>query len=597
MQARHTVAETFRAAPSGRRILAADGCASSLSNPAACCFCAVSAPGGPRGVAVAMFGHTGLGMLICVLMTGRAVFHGSCLSAALAMAHAITVWAGIQADVGTDRKVAVSAWQGVRRSLRPGQRPSRVSDGKKGVSMNISSTAWAALISALITGVGIVVASIRWRRDFDQRLQQIHEEVTKQLIDLRIEPYINFMQQLEPLSRRWAHELVADRQKVKEFAEIFHHAGFDAIGMLASSDTRELILATRAACLQYAEMKIPFDRLINRVWAIHRALRSDLGIDQPNWPNEIERRRLRRLAGDVDAIDAIVENAVYITYGLYPDWYLLRRLDSSRSFTAIIFDMDGLLLDTEILEQAAWQRAARDFGCSISDDEFLLLVGRAEEDVKEILVRLWETRAEDTTKFDEIRAKKIDYADQEKINVKEGAQRLLAWARAQHVSTAVASSTARERVFARLRSAGILEDVDVVVGGDEFARGKPAPDVFQLAANRLGSKTEACLVLEDSDSGITAASNAGMIPILVPDASFKRTVPLDIHSLAYRTFGSLSEVLQFLKAARPISQPYLSEGTRFSSLLRNHGSSKMRRFDEQGRRIWSRPQRPGYLGS
>jgi hypothetical protein len=65
MQARRTEAETFRAAPSGRRILAADGCASSLSNPAACCFCAVSAPGGPRGVAVAMFGHTGLGMLIC----------------------------------------------------------------------------------------------------------------------------------------------------------------------------------------------------------------------------------------------------------------------------------------------------------------------------------------------------------------------------------------------------------------------------------------------------------------------------------------------------------------------------------------------------
>ena len=55
--------QTFRAAPSGRWILAADGCASTSSDPA-CCFCAVWAPGGPRGVAVAMFGHTGLGMLI-----------------------------------------------------------------------------------------------------------------------------------------------------------------------------------------------------------------------------------------------------------------------------------------------------------------------------------------------------------------------------------------------------------------------------------------------------------------------------------------------------------------------------------------------------
>ena len=64
MQARRTEAETFRAAPSGRRILAADGCASTLSNPA-CCFCGVWARGEPRGVAVAMFGPTGLGMLIC----------------------------------------------------------------------------------------------------------------------------------------------------------------------------------------------------------------------------------------------------------------------------------------------------------------------------------------------------------------------------------------------------------------------------------------------------------------------------------------------------------------------------------------------------
>jgi len=437
--------------------------------------------------------------------------------------------------------------------------------------MDVSSTIWAALISAAITGAGIAAASIRWRRDFYHRRQQVHEEVTVQLIQLRIEPYVKFMQQLEPLSRRWTQDLEVDREKVRELAEIFHHAGYGAIGVLASNDTRELIVATRAACLQYAEMKIPFDRLINRVWAIHQALRSDLGLDQPNWPNEIERRRLRRLAGNADAIDAIVENAIHITYGLYPDWCLLRCLDPSRSFAAIIFDMDGLLIDTEILERLAWQRAARDFGCSISDNEFLLLIGRTEEDVREILARTWEARSEDVTKFAEIRARKIDYVGREKINVKEGASDLLTWARTERIPTAVASSSTREKVFSRLRSAGILDSVDVVVGGDEVARGKPAPDVFQLAANRLGCKAEACVVLEDSDSGITAASNAGMIPILIPDSSFNRVIPPEIRTLAYRTLGSLSDVLQLLKTARPVSQPYLSEGSRFSSLHRNRG--------------------------
>ena len=66
MKARRTGAETFRAAPSGRWILAADGCASTSSDPAYC-FCAVLGPGGPRRVAVAMFGHTGLGMLIWLI--------------------------------------------------------------------------------------------------------------------------------------------------------------------------------------------------------------------------------------------------------------------------------------------------------------------------------------------------------------------------------------------------------------------------------------------------------------------------------------------------------------------------------------------------
>lgn len=455
-----------------------------------------------------------------------------------------------------------------------------VSESKKGASMNISSTVWAALISALITVIGITAATVRWRRDFDQRLQRIHEEVAKQLIELRIEAYATFLQQLEPLSRRWAHELMANRQKVKEFAEIFHHAGFGTVGLLASHDTRELIFAARAACLQYAEMKMPFDRLIQRIWALHRALRSDLGLDQPNWPNEIERRRLRQLAGDADAIDAIVENALGITYDLYPEWYMPRRLDSSHSFAAIIFDMDGLLLDTEAIQRQAWQRAARDFGCSISDDEFLQLIGRTDEDVKEILVGLWKARSEGSTNFAEIRARKISYLDQEEIDIEEGTADLLAWARAEHVLTAVASSSAREKVFSYLRSAGILENFDVIVGGDEAARGKPAPDVFHLAADRLGCKAEACLVLEDSDSGICAASNAGMIPILIPDTSFKRTIPVDLRSIAYRSFSSLSEVLEFLKVTYPESRSYIARGSRFSTPLKSR-SSKRYRFDRQ----------------
>ena len=434
--------------------------------------------------------------------------------------------------------------------------------------MSVAAGALTALIGVVLSFAGAVAATIHWKRDFDRRLQEAHEEVSKQLVSLRVEPYIKFIEQLEPLSRRWSGELAANRRKAREFAEIFHQASYGPVGVLASSDTRELIIAARAACLQYADMKIPLERLVGRVWAIHQALRSDLGLDQPNWPNEIERRRLRRIAGDAEAIDAIVNDAVHITYGLYSDWGAPRRLAADRTFSGIIFDMDGLLLDTEVVERRAWQRAAQDFNCTITDEDFLLLIGRTEDDVERILSRLWTTRSEGTPSFSAILAKKTAYAGQDTIEVKESAVPLLAWARSEHVPTAVASSSIREKVLVRLEAAGILNDFDVVAGGDEVARGKPSPDIFQLAAHRLGCKIRECLILEDSDSGITAASTAGAIPILVPDSSLPRTIPFEIQGICYRTFGSLAEVLSLVRAADLIPPSPRAVRSRPSRILR-----------------------------
>lgn len=89
----------------------------------------------------------------------------------------------------------------------------------------------------------------------------------------------------------------------------------------------------------------------------------------------------------------------------------------------------------------------------------------------------------------------------------------------------------------------------VIAGGDEVAHGKPAPDVFLLAAKRLGYEPRACVVIEDSDSGITAASAAGMTPFLVPDSSIPRVIPAAVKARAYRTCKSLTEVLGILSAA------------------------------------------------
>lgn len=229
---------------------------------------------------------------------------------------------------------------------------------------------------------------------------------------------------------------------------------------------------------------------------------------------------------------------------------MLRHLDARRSFTAVILDMDGLMLDTEIVELRAWQRAAEDLGWPISDEQYLQLIGKTQRDAWAALSAWWQTQPARRGSLGAIGDRAACYARTETITVKHGLLDLLGWAHREQVPVAVASSSARATVISRLREAGLSEAVGVIAGGDEVAHGKPAPDVFLLAARRLGYEPRECVVIEDSDSGITAAAAAGMTPFLVPDSSIPRVIPSAVKARAYRTCESLTEVLGILSAAR-----------------------------------------------
>ncbi len=227
-----------------------------------------------------------------------------------------------------------------------------------------------------------------------------------------------------------------------------------------------------------------------------------------------------------------------------------RQLDSTRSFGAVILDMDGVMLDTEIVELRAWQRASRDFGWSISDEAFLRLIGKTRREAWADLTALWEVCPGTRGSLHAIRERAGGYVSAETIAVKDGLVDLLGWARREQVPVAVGSSSARETIITRLRQAGLHEAVHVIAGGDEVDHGKPAPDVFLLAAKRLGCEPRACVVIEDSDHGINAARAAGMMPILVPDSSIPRVIPPDIRAKACKICESLIEVLGVLRLWR-----------------------------------------------
>jgi HAD superfamily hydrolase (TIGR01509 family) len=205
--------------------------------------------------------------------------------------------------------------------------------------------------------------------------------------------------------------------------------------------------------------------------------------------------------------------------------------------SAVIFDMDGLMFDTERLARTAWGLALGEWGHVLPEVVFLEMVGRTQPAVREILLKAFGR----DLPFDSIVARTRfhlnDAFTREGVPFKPGLGELLEALKHRAVPVAVASSTCREAVLDRLSRAGL--DFGVVVGGDEVNMGKPAPDLFLEACRRLALPPRECIVLEDSEPGIRGAHAAGTIPIMVPDVA----PPGDeVRAMAHRVFPSLHEV-------------------------------------------------------
>lgn len=220
--------------------------------------------------------------------------------------------------------------------------------------------------------------------------------------------------------------------------------------------------------------------------------------------------------------------------------------------TAVIFDMDGLMLDTERMAQLAWQQAGAEFGFTLPDELYLQAVGRTAT-VTELLFR--EGFGPDFP-FEAIYARKQHYLysaiDQEGIPTKSGLFELLDLIDQAGLAKAVATSTARVLATRKLTAAGLLHRFTTIVCGDEVPNGKPAPDIFLAAAEKLGVAPAQCVVLEDSSAGIKAAHAAGMRAIMVPDLIQPSA---DIMPLTYRIVESLHHVVDLLTLPPDSSRP------------------------------------------
>lgn len=197
---------------------------------------------------------------------------------------------------------------------------------------------------------------------------------------------------------------------------------------------------------------------------------------------------------------------------------------------ACLFDLDGLLLDTEPLHGKAWQQAARRFGLDLSERELLQLRGRRRLDCAE-QVREWiDAAALAVPSVEALLAVRQPIAEALMLQAPpmDGARSLLERCAALRIPMALATSSSSAAVAHKSTPHPWLELITVRVHGDDPAlrAGKPEPDVFLLAAERLGVAPECCWAFEDSPAGATAAARAGCrVHVVAPEGLPRQAYP------------------------------------------------------------------------
>ena len=191
-----------------------------------------------------------------------------------------------------------------------------------------------------------------------------------------------------------------------------------------------------------------------------------------------------------------------------------------RNLSAVAFDMDGTLIDSEPLFKLIATESALELGFTIDGETYGSWVGLPREALeKAILKSLGSTfPIED---FKNIFAKRwVSYTEENGIAPKPGIPALLRSLAEEKIPLAVSTSTPTAQAERSLRIAGIRPHFQAIIGGDQVEKGKPAPEIFLKAARVLNTPPEKCLALEDSAIGVESAVAANMPTIMIPDTVY-----------------------------------------------------------------------------
>lgn len=221
-----------------------------------------------------------------------------------------------------------------------------------------------------------------------------------------------------------------------------------------------------------------------------------------------------------------------------------RNVQTNKPLKAVVWDMDGMIFDTERLSFVAWQAGAKSIGLEIDLPLFQSLIGMNSESIKRRLITTLGNDA-DVLELTRVASLEYDKLISKGPPLKAGARQCIELLKLLQVPQALATSSSRRYAERKLSHHALLDEFNAIVTGDQVSQGKPHPEPYLLAAERLSVDPACCIAFEDSVNGIASAYGAGMHTVLILDMC-----PHDEDSLSKvcEQFDTLEHALPFLEA-------------------------------------------------
>ncbi|SFC13792.1 HAD family hydrolase [Clostridium uliginosum] len=211
---------------------------------------------------------------------------------------------------------------------------------------------------------------------------------------------------------------------------------------------------------------------------------------------------------------------------------------------AVLFDMDGVIFDTERIYLDIWTKVFDKYGYKMTKEVYVSVMGRGRKNVIKTFLDVYGQDLPIIRMYDEKDDSLVQVIDKGEVPMKFGAKEILNFLKENGYKIALATSAKRDRLNKQLKMGDIKKVFDAIVCGDDVINAKPDPEIFLKAAKKLSVNPENCIVIEDSPAGIKAAYNAKMIGLHVEDL---KKSDEEIMKYCHKSFKNLLEIKEYLK--------------------------------------------------